>query len=115
MSKIIDFDKYIKERRSLSPSFTLFGENYKLPPTIPYQAMLFIQGKYLNGSNSMKDDDELYFFELLFGTRDIVDKWVQNPEFDMDLISKLTDSILDLYRDIDPKLKMMKVSQEKVE
>lgn len=112
MSKKIDFDKYIKERRSVSPSFTLFGETYQLPPTIPYQAMLFIQGTYMDKS---KEDDELYFFELLFGNRDIINTWISNPEFDMDLVSKLTMWVLDQYKDIDPKLKMMTVGQEKLE
>lgn len=110
MSKITDFDKYIKERRAFSPSFTLFGETYDLPPTLPYQAMLYIQSETASSA-----DDQLYFFELLFGNKNAIETWKSYPDFDMDLVAKLTDWVLEVYRDIDPKLKTMTVGQKKVE
>jgi hypothetical protein len=116
MAKITDFDKYIKERRAVAPAFTLFGKTYRLPPTLPYQAMLYIQGDSASLGNSQKgEDDDLYFFELLFGNKDAINEWKVNPEFDMDLISKLTNWVLEEYREIDPKLKTMKVNPEKAE
>lgn len=113
MAKITDFDKYIKERRVVAPSFSLFGETYYLPPTLPYQAMLYIQGDTVK--NSGFEDDALYFFELLFGNKDVIESWKKQPEFDVDLISKLTNWILEQYRDIDPKLREMTVSPAKAE
>lgn len=113
MSKVTDFDKYIKERRAFSPALTLFGKTYLLPPTIPYQAMLYIQSNPAGAFQG--EEDQLYFFELLLGGKEAIEEWKKYPEFDMDLISKLTDWVLEEYRDIDPKLKTMTAYQKKME
>lgn len=105
MSKIIDFDKYIKERRRTSPKFTLFGKDYTLPPSMPYNAMLYIQSLTTNGSQEgLKNEDLLYFFKLLFADHvDEIENWKNHPDFDMDLIGNMTSWVLDAYNDSDPK------------
>lgn len=98
MAKITDFDKYIKERKKTSPKFTLFGEDYHIPPSLPYKAMLYIQQlTSKNKDEVIEDDDLLYFFELLFGNTEAVEKWKANTDFDIDLINYMVGWVLDQY------------------
>jgi len=107
MSKIIDFDKYIKERKRVSPQFTLFDTTYTLPPTMPYTAMLYIQSLASDDPTSkIKDDDILYFIKILFNDEAIIETWKSHSDFDIDLIETLTSWILEAYSSNDPKGKM---------
>lgn len=99
MAKITDFDKYINERRAKSPTFTLFGEEYTLPPTIPFSALLYLQAM-ASGEESY---DMLKFFEVLFGGDEIVNRWKSHPDFDIDLVNHITGWILDQYKITGPK------------
>jgi hypothetical protein len=105
VGKIVDFDKYIKERRRVSPKFTLFGETYTLPPSMPYNAMLYIQSlSNEEASARINNDDLLYFFKLLFAEHvDAIENWKNHPDFDMDLISSMTSWVLEAYNESDPK------------
>ena len=99
MAKITDFDKYIDERRAKSPTFTLFGEEYKLPPTIPFAALLYLQAMVAGEA----DYDMLKFFEVLFGNEETVTKWKTHPDFDIDLVNHITGWVLDQYKLTSPK------------
>lgn len=104
MSKVIDFDKYIKERKKTSPSFTLFGQTYVIPPSMPYKAMLYIQQlTSKNKDEVVEDDDLIYFFELLFANQVPLDDWKKQPDFDVNLISYMINWVLDQYGFADPK------------
>lgn len=40
MSKYVDFDKFFKEKKGETISFKMFGDNYKLPSSMPAMFML---------------------------------------------------------------------------
>lgn len=104
MAKLHDFDKYIKERKKVSPTFVLFGKTYVIPPSIPYKAMLYIQQLTAKDKDEyIQDDDLVYFFELLFGNSEDVESWKNHPDFDIDLINKMINWVLDQYGLSDPK------------
>lgn len=104
MSKFIDFDKYLEEQRAKASEFTVFGKTYKLPPGMPYKAVLYLQSiSKQNQDDIVTDNDMLEFFSLLFGKDVDVESWKHHPDFNMNLITKMLEWVLEQYDLTTPK------------
>ena len=93
-----DFDKFISERRKNKPnSFTMFGTEYHLPPTIPYEAVLQFNALTSEDKDTEVGNDKiLMLLDSLIG-RSNIDLLKAHVEFDMDLAIELLNYLLDVY------------------
>lgn len=92
-----DFDSYLQERRKLSSEFTVFGETFILPPTIPYDAVLLFEMLQERGQSEEVSGETLFdIFQAVIGKAN-VDKLRQHVEFDVDLMTEIIKYALDVY------------------
>lgn len=92
-----NFDDFIRERNKEHPSFTMFGETYNLPPTIPYAAVLQFRNLSKRGKKEQVSDMEvLDIFKALFG-EDTLNSLKSHIEFDLDLAVELMQWSLKAY------------------
>lgn len=92
-----DFDLFIAERQKTAPSFTAFGKEYFLPPTIPYDAVLRFRAlSKRNADDAMTEDEVFTLFESLVG-KVIVDELRTHAEFDIDLMTEIMKYVLEVY------------------
>lgn len=92
-----DFDTFIQERREKGHSFRMFGTEYHLPPTIPYDAILRFRalGKR-NPTDTVSDDETFDLFAALVG-QNTVDSLRIHAEFDVELMTELMNYVLQVY------------------
>lgn len=93
-----DFDKFIKERKGTrAHSFTIFEEEYSLPPTIPYAAVLeFTALQKKEKDEEIANDQLLELLSSLIGKRN-VDRLITYVEFDMEMAIELMNYVLEVY------------------
>lgn len=98
MGKIVNFDEYLKERAANRDyEIILFGETYKLPPSLPYQIVLFFKSLSTRKQDEMVDDEMIIdMFSLLFG-KENVKKMQTRLEFDVDLMLEILRNVLEMY------------------
>ena len=98
MGKVIDFDKYLKERAAnRNYSIKLFGNTYTLPPSLPYQVVLFFKSLATRSSDDVVDDEMIIdMFVLLFG-KDAVADMKSKIDFDVDLMLEILRNVLEMY------------------
>ena len=93
-----DFDKYIKERqKERGISFTVFGDTYFLPPTLPFEVVLFMQTLQGRDKDEKVDSTFVYdLFEKTIGSEQF--RQIRaHPEFDTDLMLELIKYIFSAY------------------
>lgn len=92
-----DFDTFIQERRLKGHSFKMFGTEYHLPPTIPYDAVLRFRalGKR-SATDTVSDDETFDLFAALVG-QTTVDSLRAHAEFDVELMTELMNYVLQVY------------------
>lgn len=92
-----DFDTFIQERRLKGHSFKMFGTEYYLPPTIPYDAILRFRalGKR-NATDTVSDEETFDLFAALVG-QSTVDSLRLHAEFDVELMTELMNYVLQIY------------------
>lgn len=92
-----DFDLFIAERQKTAPSFKVFGKEYFLPPTIPYDAVLRFRALSKRKKNDEMTEDEVFtLFESLV-SKVVVDELRTHAEFDIDLMTEVMKYVLEVY------------------
>ena len=92
-----DFDQFIEERRKRSNGFTLFGKDYILPPTIPYDAVLRFQAlSKRKRTDTIKDEELFQIFESLVG-KETLEELRAYREFDVELMIEVMNYIFEVY------------------
>lgn len=93
-----NFDTFLAERRKNKPnSFIMFGTEYHLPPTVPYEAVLQFNSLGLEDkATEVSNDRILTLLESLVG-KDNLKSLTVHVEFDMDLAITLLNYLLDVY------------------
>lgn len=110
-----DFDKFIAERRKKKPNgFTMFGTEYHLPPTVPYQAVLeFSALAQEDKDKEVGNDKILVLLAALIGA-DNVKALSSNVEFDMDIAVELLNYVLEAYGLKETKEKNLKAVPDQI-
>lgn len=110
---IKDFDAYLSERRQKSTNgFILFGKEYLLPPTMPFDAVLMFKEMQDRGEDTkLEYEDIVPVMEAIVG-KDVFDEIRSHHEFDMDLMLNVLKYVMDAYNKIegnsDPKAQTVK-------
>ena len=96
-NKFKDFTKFIEERRKDAPKFILFGEEYILPPSLSYDAMLRFQAlQERQQTDELSTEDVFQIFKAVVG-EDNESRLRKHGEFDIDLMSEVIQFCLQAY------------------
>lgn len=98
-AKVIDFDKYINERRQSRPNieFRVFGQTFSLPPTMPFDVVISLRHLALRSQDDEVSADEVFnMIESVIGAENLA-KLRKNPEFDFDLAVVMLNRLISEY------------------
>lgn len=93
-----DFDSYRKEKKQEPVSFTLFGKEWLLSPTIPYDAVLELKalGKREDTETKVTDDD-IDTLLVKFVGEDTLAALRKYQEFDYELAVEVLGFVMEEY------------------